>query len=56
MKEAGREPDSRITEGHMSYKQAVRKAEKEDAIRQAFINKATKHMDLFINHVRTYVG
>ena len=56
MKEAGRLPDTRITEGHAEYIKAVRKAEKEDAIREAFIKKAVEHMDKFIEHVRTYIG
>ena len=56
MNENGMEPDERIVVGFKLYTEAVRKAEREDAEREVFIEKAVTHIQNFINHVRTYIG
>ena len=56
MNETGKEPDERIVVGFKLYTDAVRRAEKEDAEREVFIEKAIIHIQNFINHVRTYIG
>ena len=56
MNETGKEPDERIVVGFKLYTDAVRRAEREDAEREVFIEKAIIHIQNFINHVRTYIG
>ena len=56
MEESNKIPDERITRGFNNYIEAVRKAEEQDQIRNAYIAKAEKHMNRFIAHVRQYIG
>ena len=55
MREANRTADSRVVDGFDEYIKAIRKAEKEDEIRELYISKAAKHLDNFVTHVRKYI-
>ena len=55
MESANKTADPKVTNGFEEYVKAIRKAEKEDEIRELYISKAAKHLDNFISHVRRFI-